>query len=110
MTKPLLVTCFEQAREAVQQLDQIQAQYKQGRELHGKLQAGEVPTGTLFLQPVDGDVMQLPLPDKDTLINLLASSGAHLNAALHAAWTDLLKAAEQALAAIPAPPPPPEPS
>lgn len=111
MSKPVISECFDRARMAVEQIDQIQSQYQQGRELHSLLSSGQSVNGVLYLQTTNGaeaqPPMQLPLPDSEALLGLIAHGAVHLKTALRDAWQSLADTSATALAALQAASPQP---
>lgn len=107
-TSPLMA-CFEKVRDSLAKIEEIQLQYKQGRELYNRLTGGEVVEGTLYLQPHDPQQqqtpLQLPMPDKETLAALLTHGSQRLNDALQLAWAEIAAAAAEACNIITPPAP-----
>jgi hypothetical protein len=114
--KPLLLVCHEESLKALSTIEQVTAQYKQARELFNGLAAGEptacdaVRLGAMYLQPTNGDPIQLPVPPDAVVQTMLAESSTHFNNALRNAWATLAAHAAKALqqldtVAVPATPP-----
>lgn len=103
MSKPLLLVCYEEALAALDAVEKVTAQYKQARELFNGLATGEqgpcdaVRLGAMYLQPVEGDPIQLPVPDVTVVQAMLAASSSHFNTALRNAWATLAAHAAKAL-------------
>lgn len=110
MSKPALLACFEDAQQTLVKIDQIQTEYRQGREVFNQLNSGQPVAGTLYLQVAEGEPLQLPLPDATTLQAMLAEGSERLRVALHEAWTRMLTTAQKALESVPPAAPPPTPA